>query len=113
MGLAEVAVGFFALIIAILALQLQRAEIAKNSKINALTHMSSMLQAKINFHSKIIDNMKDRKENWTGHADKINKEMRPMKERIDSDLVDIISKYENMPDPSTIKNILFNHNDDS
>jgi hypothetical protein len=94
-------------VIAIWALQLQRIEIAKNSKINSLTHISSMLQEQINYHEKIIRDAKTMGKQWNGHANKINNDLRPLKEQIDSELIDIISKYENMPKAQEIKEILF------
>ncbi len=103
MGLAEVLISFVALMIAVWALMLQRKQIIKNSKINALVHMSSLLNQKIEFHSKIIADLKLKKENWKGHAEKINNDLRPLKEKIDSVLIDIIATYADMPNSETIK----------
>ena len=106
MGLAEVIVGVFALIVAATALWLQRAEIARNSRITALVHMSSLLNQRIEFHAKIIDDHKVSGKSWRGHADRINRDLRPLKEKVDGSLIDIVAGYQGMPDVDVIKQVV-------
>ena len=51
----EILVGVVGLMIALWQLNLQKREIIKNGKINSLIHISSMLQAKSDYHDKIIN----------------------------------------------------------
>ena len=95
----EVIVGMFALIIAIRALNLQRREIIKNGKISALIHSASMIQSKIDYHSRIITDMKNQGkpyEDWQGHEKRINTELRPLKEEIDTEFLNVISSYDGL-----------------
>ncbi len=113
MGLAEVIIGFIGVLIAVWALTLQRKQIIKNSKINSLVHLSSLLSQRIEFHSKIIDNLDAKKENWKGHAEKINNELRPLKDQIDSQLIDIASLESGMPTAAQIKDLVISNNNES
>lgn len=103
MGYVEAVIGLVALLVALRALNLQRYEIIKNGKINSLIHMSSMLQSKIDYHNRIIDDLKKSNEAWGGHAARINNELRPLKEKMDEELISLISKYEGMPELDEIK----------
>jgi hypothetical protein len=80
--------------IAIWALVLQRREIIKNGRINSLIYASQMLQERIDYHDQIIDDAKAKKTIWKGHADKINKELRPLKKQINAEFINLASKYD-------------------
>ena len=102
MSLLQTIISLVALCIALRALYLQRREVEKNGKINSLIHLSSMVQLKIEYYSRIIDDIKNNGGKWKGHAEKINKELRPLKEDIDNKLIDLISRYEGMPEADKI-----------
>lgn len=97
MDFFELVVAIIALAIALNALNLQKKEIIKNGQINALIHVSTLLQTRIDYHSKIIDNLKAKNENWKGHADRINIQLRPLKEKTDRKLVALLSTHGDMP----------------
>ena len=84
-------------------MNLQRDEISKNGKIDSLINMSSMRQSKIGYHSKIIDDLKETNGTWKGHARRINNECRPLKEKMDKELILQISRHEGMPNLGEIK----------
>jgi len=93
----EVVIGSIALAIAIWALNLQKKEIIKNGKISSLIHSASLIQEKIDYHTKIIDDMKSEgktKKDWGGHAAKINNNLRPLKERVNTEFLNLASKYD-------------------
>ncbi len=93
----EVGIGVIALAIAIWALNLQKKEIIKNGKISSLIHSASLIQEKIDYHSKIIDDMKSKgkpQKDWGGHATKINNNLRPLKEKINAEFLSLASKYD-------------------
>jgi len=93
----EIVIGVVALIIAVWALNLQRKEIIKNGKISSLIHSASLIQEKIDYHHKIISDMKSAGkdyEEWQGHAARINKELRPLKEKVNAEFLNLASKYD-------------------
>ena len=97
------------LLIALWALRLQRREIVKNGRINALIHASKMLQEKIDYHDKIMANLVDDSEKraiWRGHANRINSELRPLKNRIDLEFINIAAKYEGILHENEIRKAL-------
>jgi len=97
------------LLIALWALRLQRREIAKNGKISALIHASKMLQEKIDYHSKIMGDIEDdfdKRAIWRGHANRINEELRPLKNRIDIEFINIAAKYEGIFHENQIRQAL-------
>ncbi|PHS26357.1 MAG: hypothetical protein COA83_03100 [Methylophaga sp.] len=104
----EIIVGIIALAIAIWALNLQRREIIKNGRINALIHASQMIQDKIDFHSKIIDDIEKNKTNKSsgGHKSRINKELRPLKNKIDMEFIDLAAKYNGVLHENEIREAL-------
>ena len=109
MDYLEVIVGLMAVFIAIRALYLQRYEIIKNGQITALIHTSNMIQDKISYHSKIIDDMKSQGKQlteWEGHATRINKELRPVKEKVDFELLDLMGRHEGVIQVDEIKSII-------
>lgn len=109
----EILVGVVGLMIALWQLNLQKREIIKNGKINSLIHISSMLQRKIDFYDKIIDDKKHLNEKWKGHADKVNAELRPLKNDVDEELLNLIALYENMPNMRTIRDKILSNNSGS
>ena len=109
----EILVGVVGLMIALWQLNLQKCEIIKNGKINSLIHISSMLQAKSDYHDKIINDKRQRNEKWKGHADKVNDELRPLKNDVDDELLNLIALYENMPNVRTIRDQILSNNSGS
>ena len=99
--------------IALWQLNLQTREIIKNGTINSLIHISSMLQAKSDYHDKIINDKRQRNEKWKGHADKVNDELRPLKNDVDDELLNLIALYENMPNVRTIRDQILSNNSGS
>ena len=93
MDYMEVIVGVIGLAIAIWTLNLQRKEIIKNGKLTALIHSSSIIQEKIDFHSKIIADLKVQGKPYSGHASRINEELRPLKRDIDNEFLNITADY--------------------
>ncbi|WP_020161661.1 hypothetical protein [Cycloclasticus pugetii] len=105
----EVVIGTIALAIAVWALHLQKKEIIKNGKINSLIHSASLIQEKIDYHSKIIDDLKSQgktQKEWGGHAVKINSNLRPLKERINVEFLNIASKYDGILHEKEIRDSL-------
>ena len=109
----EILVGVVGLMIALWQLNLQKREIIKNGKINSLIHISSMLQAKSDYHDKITNDKRQRNEKWKGHADKVNDELRPLKNDVDDELLNLIALYENMPNVRTIRDQILSNNSGS
>jgi hypothetical protein len=109
----EILVGVVGLMIALWQLNLQKREIIKNGKINSLIHISSMLQGNIDYHDKIINDKRQRNEKWKGHADKVNDELRPLKNDVDDELLNLIALYENMPNVRTIRDQILSNNSGS
>lgn len=109
MDILEVLVGAIALFVAARAFTLQKQEIVKNGRINALVHSSNLIQQKIDFHDKIIDNMKNQKKphaEWKGHTHRINDQFRPLKAKIDAELLDLMSKHDGRDLAGEIKSTL-------
>ena len=105
----ESIVGLIALVIAIWALNLQRSEIIKNGKINSLIYTASMLQQRIDYHSRIINDMKGegkQYDEWSGHALKINNELRPLLKKVNTEFLDIASKYDGILHENEIRSAL-------
>jgi len=91
METVDIVVGAIGLLIAIWALNLQRLEIRKNGKIIALIQASHMIQERIDYQSKIIDDLKQKGKKWDGHAARINNELRPLKTKIDLEFINLIT----------------------
>ena len=87
----EVTVAIVALCIAFWQLKLQRDEIRLNSRLNALIHIAGLVREKIEHHEVIIDNLKSRRSDWSGHAARVNGELRPLLARINQELIDSVS----------------------
>lgn len=94
--MAEVIVGIIAVAIAIWQLNLQRKEIRRNGQINSLIHVANMIQQKIEFHEKIIQDLKKKKDaSWRGHETKVNKEFRPLLSDVNQELLELMSQQNN------------------
>lgn len=106
MDFIEVLIGTIALGVAFWALNLQRREIIKNGKISALIHSSNLVQEKINYHSKIIDELKINNGDWQGHAVKINKTLRPLKKDLDKEFLNVVSTYDGLLHEDKIREAL-------
>jgi len=102
----NILVGLGALVIALWTLNLQRKEIIKNGKINALIHASQLIQEKIDYHNRIFDSPKTNKEWKEGHKNKINHKLRPLKSSIDLEFVNIISEYDGILHEDKLRDIL-------
>ena len=50
--------------------------------------MASMVQDKIDYHESIIQSQKASGEDWTGHATRVNKELRPLLRKINGELME-------------------------
>lgn len=87
----EIAITIGALAIAIWQLKLQRDEIRLNGRINSLIHIAALLKDKIDHHEQIIQNLKTKKQEWSGHAARVNNELRPLLANVNSHLMTCIS----------------------
>ncbi len=97
--MVEVIIGLVALAVAVHQLVLQRAEIRRNGQINSLVHMSSLLQHRIDYHEKIISDLRDQKkspESWRGHQRRVNQELRPLLADIHRELLALMAQ-QSMP----------------
>jgi hypothetical protein len=102
----EIIVGVIALGIAIWQLHLQRKEIRLNGKINSLIHMAVLLKDKINYYEKIIQTQKENNKEWTGHAYRVNSELRPALEKVNKELFKAMSGYQGEVNMVEIKKCL-------
>ena len=64
----EIWIAVVALSVAVWQLNLQRQEMQRNTRINSLIHMSTLLKERIEFYERIIQNMKSKKQDWTKPA---------------------------------------------
>ncbi len=87
----EVTLATVALCIAVWQLKLQRDEIRLNSRLNALIHIAGLIREKIEHHEAIIDSLKSRRSDWSGHATRVNSELRPLLARINQELIDSVA----------------------
>ncbi len=87
----EIAVAMVALAVALWQLKLQRDEVRRNSHLNALIHIAGLLREKIEHHEQIIDSLKSRRSDWSGHANRVNAELRPLLAKINHELVESVS----------------------
>ena len=92
----EILIAAIALTIAWWQLDLQRDEIKRSGKINTLVNMSQMVRERIDFYDDIINSLKEQGKPWKGHADKINKELRPLLSKINQELIKSSTDY-NLP----------------
>lgn len=102
----ETIVALVALAVALWQLKLQREEIRLNSRLNALIHISGLIREKIEHHEQIIDGLKSRRSDWTGHASHVNGELRPLLASINSELVESVSRRAEVLDIQAIREAL-------
>jgi hypothetical protein len=102
----NIIVGIGALLVALWALNLQRKEIIKNGKINALIHASALLQERIDYHMKIADDSQTSKEWKERHQQKVNHKLRPLKSSIDMEFINIVSQYDGVLHEDKLKQLL-------
>jgi len=102
----NIIVGIGAFIVAIWTLDLQRKEIIKNGKINALIHTSQLLKERIDYHMKIADDSKTSNEWRERHQLKINEKLRPLKSSIDEEFINLVSKYDGVLHEDKLKKLL-------
>ena len=89
----EILIAVIALAIAWWQLDLNKKEIERSGKINALVNMSQMLRERIELYGNIIDSQKAQGKPWKGHADTVNKELRPLLEKINQELIETSKNY--------------------
>ncbi len=87
----EITVAVVALVVALWQLKLQRDETRLNSRLNALIHIAGLIREKIEHHEQIIDSLKSRRSDWSGHATRVNTELRPLLATINHELVESVS----------------------
>jgi hypothetical protein len=87
----EIAVGVVALAVALWQLKLQRDEIRLQSRLNSLIHIAGLIREKIEHHEQIIESLKARRSDWSGHAGRVNNELRPLLASINQELVESVS----------------------
>ena len=102
----EITVALIALAIALWQLKLQRDEIRRNSRLNALIHIAGLLREKIEHHEQIIDSLKSRRSDWSGHANRVNTELRPLLAMINQELVESVSGQAQGLDVQAIRDAL-------
>ncbi|MEZ6077070.1 MAG: hypothetical protein R3C56_15795 [Pirellulaceae bacterium] len=56
-----------------------------------MIHIAGLMREKIEHHETIIDNLKSRRSDWSGHATRVNCELRPLLVRINQELIDSVS----------------------
>ncbi|MDM0114467.1 hypothetical protein QTI66_20105 [Variovorax sp. J22R133] len=88
----ELTIAVFALGVALWQLRLQRAAMQQESRLNALLHLASMLRDQIDFYEKIIDDQKRRNGDWLSLAARVNKELRPLLNNMNQELIKSVSQ---------------------
>lgn len=109
----SVIVGVIALMVAVWQLKLQKDEVVRNGKVATLIHMASIIKDKIDYHEKIIEAQKDKKEKWRGHAERVNNELRPLLERLNKDIIEATSSYDVSLSTKDIKELIAQKNTQS
>lgn len=85
---AALAVAIAALVVAFWQLYLQRRDIQRNGEIAFMLHLVTMLKDKIEYHERIIADIKERKRgDWSGYAHLVNKTLAPLRRRVESSLI--------------------------
>ncbi|MBO1254826.1 hypothetical protein J3L16_03875 [Alteromonas sp. 5E99-2] len=109
-SMMEVYVGVVAATIAIIALFLQRYEIIKNGRMSALIHASNLIQQRIDYYENIIQGVEERGESSFGLKSRINDELRPLKHKIDFELLDLMGRHDGVTQIPDIKSALKSKN---
>ncbi|MEO1254978.1 MAG: hypothetical protein AAFY41_08845, partial [Bacteroidota bacterium] len=103
----ETIAGLIGIIIAIRAFILQKREVMKNGQIATLTHASNLLQNKIDHSEAIIQGWKSIGNNeWRSMADKVNRELRPTKNKIDVELLNLLDDDQLKIDIEKVKELV-------
>ena len=102
----EITVAMVALAVALWQLKLQRDEVRRNSRLNALIHIAGLLREKIEHHEQIIDSLKSRRSDWSGHANRVNAELRPLLAKINHEFVESVSGQAQGLDVQAIRDAL-------
>lgn len=105
----DLGIALIALLIALVALLLQKKEIKKNGQLNALVHTAHMIESKINFHNRIIEEQKNKGyeyEIYKGHAERINNELRPLLKKVNKQFYTISGRYDDILNEEDIHKIL-------
>lgn len=102
----ETLIALTALGIAIWQLKLQRDEIRLNSRVNSLIHIADLLKNRIEYHEQIIESLKTRKADWSGHARRVNNDLRPMLNKINSQLIGAVSGHVSDIEPDSVRQML-------
>ena len=102
----ELLIAAIALGIAAWQLKLQKDEIKLNGTVSSLIHIASLLKDKMEFHEKMIEIQKQAKQDWTGHAYRVNDELKPMLNKVNSELVAAIDSQAGGIDIEIIKKAL-------
>jgi hypothetical protein len=102
----ELAVAIIALSIACWQLKLQRDEIRVQSQINSLIHVAQLLERKIEHHERIIEDLKFKRQDWVGHASRVNKELRPLLTQVNSLLLSAVQPGLPNLDPTMLRQAL-------
>lgn len=77
-----------ALLVAAWQIGQQRKEVARGNRLTALIHVSHLLDRQIDQDERIIENLRQRRENWTGLAKKVNSRLNPAKKAVDAALLE-------------------------
>lgn len=102
----EIWIAVVALSVAVWQLNLQRQEMQRNTRINSLIHMSTLLKERIEFYERIIQNMKSKKQDWTKHANRVNSELQPTLYKINSELLEAVEHKNSALKSAEIKKAL-------
>ena len=68
--------------------------------------MASMLKDRITYHEKMIEDMKAAKKDWTGHAARVNKELRPELNNVNQRLMELIENQNTSFDINSVRKAL-------
>ena len=102
----ETIIAIVALCIAFWQLRLQKNEIHLNGRINSLIHIATMIKDKITYHEQIIQSLKNDKKGYSGHASRVNNELRPMLLKVHNELMSAIANHKGTLDISEIRQAL-------
>ena len=102
----ELLVALVALVITLWQLKLQRDEMKANSQINSLIHVARLLSEKVEHHERIIASQKSKRIDWTGHAHRVNRELRPMLAQVNAKLLASIEAKLPALDPAALRQAL-------
>lgn len=102
----ELAVAIIALAVTLWQLKLQREETRRNSEINSLIHVVTLLREKIDYHERIIEGMKGKKADWSGHAYRVNSELRPMLAQVNARLLTLVGHGASGIDATRLREVL-------